>query len=176
MRPTNSAHWPRLRRAETMDRTTSSPRRRLLIISVLGALIIAGVIIATITLRGRGPVRSVASTCEHLAVAKDLDRSLTSLDEVTLRDRLGALDAAAGTAPAEIRPPIVTLAKFVKGLVDEVDRSAGSDRRHALADALAARADQIDDITAAGAALQTWASSNCGIELGDPSGGSSSIP
>ncbi|NCY16968.1 MAG: hypothetical protein EBX39_09390 [Actinobacteria bacterium] len=152
-----------------MDEPTRGSRRRLLLVVAIGAVIVAGIVAAAVFVQSGEPVRSVSATCERLAEAKDLDRSLTSLDPITLRDRLDSLEAAGSVAPAEIEPQIATLASFVRELVDQVDRQSQGDRRAALAAALSERADRIDAITAAGDMVQAWASSNCGIELGDAS-------
>jgi hypothetical protein len=158
-----------------MEALRGSPRRRLLVVTVLAVVIIAGVVGSTMIKHSGQPVRSVAATCSRLTDAKDLDRSLTSLDPATLRERFGALHDAVRTAPTDIEPQIATLSAFVSELIDDVDRAASADRRVALADALSARADQIDSITDAGAEVQVWAATNCQIELGDASTSSSSI-
>ena len=150
-----------------MTEPARGTRRRLFIVIAIAVIIIGGVVAATIVSHSREPVRSIAGTCGHLAAAKDLDRSLTSLDPDTLRERLRALDAAVTTAPADIEPQITALDRFVNDLLAQVDQAASQDRRTALADALAARADQIDAITSAGGSVQSWAAANCGIELGD---------
>ena len=160
-----------------MDEPTRGSRRRLMLIIAIGTLVLAAVIVATLITRSNEPVRSVAGTCDHLAAAKDLDRSLTSLDPATLGSRLTALEQASSTAPSDIAPQITALSTFVSGLQEQIDRLGVSDRRAALADALAERADQIDAITAAGTAVQTWASTNCAIQLGDDATSSStSLP
>ncbi len=157
-----------------MDEPTGSSRRRLILVIAGGVLIIAGVVAATLIKHSSEPVRSVTGTCAQLSQAKDLDRSLASLDPATLRDRFTALENAVAIAPADIEPQIATLSVFISGLIGEIDRAPGPDRRAALADALAGRAEQIDSITAAGAAVQDWAATNCQLELGDASTTSSS--
>ena len=117
-------------------------------------------------IRSREPLRSVATVCADLEQAKDLDRSLTSLDPSTLEQRLGSLRAAVRTAPSDIEPQIAALAAFVSTIVDEVDAAPTADRREALAEALASREAEVDAITAAGDVVEIWTAENCGIELG----------
>lgn len=143
-----------------------SSRRRLAIVVAIAAVIVGGILGATFLIRSREPQRSVAAVCADLEQAKDLDRALTSLDPSTLEQRLGSLRTAVRTAPSDIEPQISALAAFVSAIVDEVDEAPATDRREALADALAARQAEVDAITAAGDVLEIWTAENCGIELG----------
>ncbi|MBU6329979.1 MAG: hypothetical protein KGR18_08525 [Acidobacteria bacterium] len=148
------------------DQPDRGARRRLIIVAAVGLLIVGVVVVGTVIALSREPVRSVAGTCAALEQAKDLDRALASLDPATLSERLGALQRAARAAPGDIAPQISEIATSVANLVDDVDRAGGTDRRAALADALERRADEIDSLSAAGAQLQTWAATNCQIDLG----------
>lgn len=144
----------------------NTSRRRLAIVVAIAALIVGGILVATFLIRSREPQRSVAAVCANLEQAKDLDRALTSLDPSTLEQRLGSLRAAVRTAPSDIEPQIAALAAFVSTIVDEVDEAPATDRREALAEALAARQAEVDAITAAGDVVEIWTAQNCGIELG----------
>jgi hypothetical protein len=144
----------------------NTSRRRLAIVVAIAALVVGGVVGATMLIRSREPQRSVAAVCADLEQAKDLDRALTSLDPSTLEQRLGSLRAAVRTAPSDIEPQIAALARFVSTIVDEVDAAPATDRREALAEALAVRESEVDGITAAGDVVEIWTAENCGIELG----------
>lgn len=148
------------------ETTDNSSKRRLLVIVVVGLAIVGLIVAAGIVLRSRETQRSVSAVCADLEQAKDLDRALTSLDPVTLEQRLGALRSAARTAPAEIQPQIAALASFVSAIVDQINEAPTADRSGALADALAARSAEVEAITAAGDVVEIWAAENCGIELG----------
>jgi hypothetical protein len=144
----------------------NTSRRRLGIVVAVAALVVGGVVGATFLIRSREPQRSVAAVCADLEQAKDLDRALTSLDPSTLEQRLGSLRAAVRTAPSDIEPQIAALARFVSTIVDEVDAAPATDRREALAEALAVHESEVDGITAAGDVVEIWTAENCGIELG----------
>lgn len=147
------------------DEAPERGRRRLVIVIVLGGVIVLGVVAATFVMQSREPKRSVATLCAQLDDARDLDRSLTSLDPTTLRPQVAALHRAVTMAPNDIEPSVATLSSFVTQVLDAVDAADG-DRRTAFAEALDARADQVDAVAAAGRAVTAWASTNCGIELG----------
>lgn len=148
------------------DASESTSRRRLAAVAAVGIVVVGAVVGTTFAIRAREPQRSVSTVCADLEQAKDLDRALTSLDPETLEVRLGALRAAVRTAPADIEPQIAALAGFVSDIVEEVDRAPDSERRSALADAISARSSEIDAITAAGDAVETWTAENCGLDLG----------
>ena len=149
------------------DERPPAGRRRLLLI-VAAALCVIGVIVGTtIYLQSRAPTRSVANLCSRLGDARNLDRSLTSLDPSTLKPQVAALTRAERVAPNDISPAMHTLATFVGSVLADVDAS-GEDRRAAFADALDSRSEQIDSVSAAGTAVSTWAAANCAIDLGGP--------
>jgi hypothetical protein len=102
----------------------------------------------------------------QLDQAKNLDSALTSLDPATLTPQVQALRAAVPVAPKEIAAQISTLSLFIGSLLNEVDAAAAPDRRQVLSDALAQRQDEVDTVTAAGRAVQTWAADNCNLDLG----------
>ncbi len=142
------------------------PRRlrrgvRIALVVVVVALLAGGL---GLFVRSRQVERSAEALCEKLAQAQDLDQSLTTLDPATLDPRVDALRGAKAVAPADIRSSVTTLADFVSGLAHDVDAAPG-DRPTALADALVARQDQVDAVTAAGNEVTVWAQANCGLTL-----------
>ena len=141
-------------------------RRRLIIVLAAGVLVICAVVAGTLVKRSGEPVRSAAALCGQLDQAKNLDSALTSLDPTTLTPQVEALRAAVPVAPKEIATEISTLSQFIGSLLPEVDEAEVRDRRQALSDALARRKDEIDTVTAAGRAVQRWATDNCGLDLG----------
>lgn len=141
-------------------------RRRLIIVLAAGVLVICAVVAGTLVKRSGEPERSAAALCVQLDQAKNLDSALTSLDPATLTPQVQALRAAVPVAPKEIAAQISTLSLFIGSLLNEVDAAAVPDRRQVLSDALAQRQDEVDTVTAAGRAVQTWAADNCNLDLG----------
>jgi biopolymer transport protein ExbB/TolQ len=147
-----------------------APRRRLrrIALVVVVLLVVAAVVVAIVAVvRSRQVERSAPALCEQLAEAQDLDQSLTTLDPATLDPQVAALEQAARVAPEEISDAVGTLADYVSEVADQVDQADG-DRRQALADALAARQQQVDAVAAAGAEVEAWAATNCGLTLSGP--------
>lgn len=143
------------------------PRRRLkrgavILVAVLAVAAIA--VGAVLFVRARRVERSVEGLCTELTAAQDLDQALTTLDPATLEPQVQALTKAKAVAPDDIKASVETLADFVAGVTQTVSTATG-DRQIALADALEARQDEVDTATAAGTAVQQWASVNCGLSL-----------
>jgi hypothetical protein len=143
------------------------PRRRLrrgvvvvLAVVVAAALVVGGVLF----IRSRQVERSVEGLCTQLTAAQDLDEALTTLDPATLEPQVQALTKAKAVAPDDIKASVATLADFVAGVTDTVSTAQG-DRQQALTQALEARQTDVDGATAAGTAVQQWASTNCGLTL-----------
>ncbi len=141
-------------------------RRFLLIAAVLLVVVGAGAG-AFFFVQSRGETASIPVFCERLALAQDLDSSFASLDPTTLGPQTGALQRALRVAPAEIKPQLTTLTIFVEQLSEAV-RTAPTNKRDALTQALADRQDEIDGISVAGRAVQDWSLANCGIALNEP--------
>jgi hypothetical protein len=145
------------------------PRRRRVLLLAGATAVVAGlVVVVVLVARARQVERSVPALCEQLALAQDLDQSLTTLDPSTLGPQVAALRRAARVAPTEIRDAVATVADYVAEIADEVD-STTDDRRQVLADALAARQEAVDVVAAAGADVDRWAQQNCGLTLSGPS-------
>ena len=140
-------------------------RRFLLIAGTLLFVVVAGAG-AFIYVQTRAETASVPVFCERLALAQDLDKSFASLDPTTLGPQTGALQRALRVAPAEIKPQLARLTLFVEQLSDAV-RAAPTNKRAALTQALADRQGEIDEISAAGRAVQDWSWANCGIALNE---------
>jgi hypothetical protein len=115
-------------------------------------------------IRSRQVERSVEGLCTQLTAAQDLDEALTTLDPATLEPQVQALTKAKAVAPDDIEASVATLADFVSGVTETVTTAQG-DREQALAQALEARQTDVDTATAAGTAVQQWASVNCGLSL-----------
>jgi hypothetical protein len=114
--------------------------------------------------RARQVERSVEALCTQLGAAQDLDQALTTLDPATVEPQVQALTRAKAVAPDDIKASVATLADFVAGVTDTVSTATG-DPQTALADALEARRTEVDAATAAGSAVQQWATVNCGLSL-----------
>jgi Tfp pilus assembly protein PilE len=108
--------------------------------------------------------RSAAKLCDELAKAQTLDQAIVTLDPTTLGPQVSALQQAAEVAPSDIEGPLTALASFVGELADEV-RATNTAKKEALTNALAARQDRIDEITADGQAVEAWSIANCGLPL-----------
>ena len=143
------------------------PRRRLRrgVVVLVAVLAIAALVVGgALFVRSRQVERSVEGLCTQLTAAQDLDQALTTLDPATLEPQVQALAEAKAVAPDDIKASVATLADFVSGVTDTVTTAQG-DREQALAQALEARQTDVDAATAAGTAVQQWASTNCGLAL-----------
>jgi hypothetical protein len=142
------------------------PRRRLrrgVAIALAVVVVVAVAVGAAVFVRSRRVERSVPGLCTQLSAAQNLDQAFTTLDPATLEPQVKALGKAKAVAPDDIKASIATL-DFVENVTHTVDTADG-DRRQALADALEARQGDIDEVTAAGTAVQQWAQVNCGLSL-----------
>ena len=149
------------------DRPRRRERRRLrrgVLLALVVLVVAAGAVAAVLVVRSRQAERSAEELCARLTEAQDLEQSLTTLDPATLDPQVRALRRAAQVAPADIEGPVSTLSSFVGALAAEVDAAPG-DRDEALTAALEARQDEVDEVTAAGEAVQAWAAANCGLDL-----------
>lgn len=112
----------------------------------------------------RGATRSAPALCDRLAETTGLDEAIVTLDVTRLGPLVAALERASTVAPADILGPLTTLTEFVVEVTDEV-RAEPADKQGALTEALAARQDRIDTVTAAGTAVEQWSRDNCGSAL-----------
>lgn len=136
---------------------------------VLGALV-AVIVVAAVAgvflwvTRERAPERSATAFCTELAATNGLDGALVTLDPTRLGPLVSALERASKVAPPDIAAQVATLSTFVGEVTDAV-RAEPTDKKKALADALAQRQERIDEVTAAGRAVEDWSLTNCGTTL-----------
>lgn len=142
----------------------SGRRRRLLVITAIVVVVVGIGAAVWVGVSRRQPDRSAAMLCERLAEADALDSALVTLDPTVLGPEIAALERAVEVAPDDIRPQLSELADFVAEIGAEV-RAAPTDKKAVLVEALAARQDRIDTITADGRAVELWAQTNCGASL-----------
>lgn len=135
-------------------------------ILVVAVVVIAVAVGAVLFVRARQVERSTEALCTELTAADGLDESLTTLDPTTLEPQVAALEKASDVAPTEIAPAVRTLADYVGGVATDIE--GAPDPQAALTEALAARQDQVDAVTAAGTQVQQWAEVNCAIDLTGP--------
>lgn len=140
-------------------------RRRVLL--TIAALFVVGVVGAgawLLVTEERTSPRSAAALCERLAETSGLDDAIVTVDPTRLGPLVSALERASQSAPPEVAGQLDLLTTFVVEVAAEV-RAEPTDKRGALADALAARQDRIDAVSAAGAAVEQWNAANCGTSL-----------
>lgn len=151
---------------------TAGGRRRLVLL-ILTAAVIVAVAAGAVVVGRNEQTRSASALCQRLSDAASLDDAIVTLDPTTLGPQIAALERALDAAPDDIRPQLAELTEFVREIGDEV-RAANTDKKQVLADALAARQDRIDAITADGQALELWSITNCSTPLRGTSSSSSS--
>ena len=143
----------------------SAPSRRIVIATSI-AIVVVGIVIAGSMwfVDSRRTERSAPALCAQLSQASSLDSALVTLDPTMLGPQVSALQHARDVAPPDIEPQLAQLTAFISEIAEQV-RAANTDKKKALVDALAARQDRIDVITADGQALEAWAITNCGAPL-----------
>ncbi|WP_334145044.1 hypothetical protein [Rhabdothermincola sp.] len=139
---------------------------RLPVLAVLAAAAIGTA--ATFTVRHRSPEPSVDRFCARMAEAEGLDQSLAASDTEQVAAQVDALAAAARVAPGEIRPPIETILGITEALETSL-RTAPRDPAPALAQVLQDQQTGVDQVRAAGQALQDYVVRACGLQLGETS-------
>jgi len=108
--------------------------------------------------------RSAEKLCTQLGAVTSLSSSLVTLDPTTLGPQVAELQRATSVAPSDIQAQFTVLASFVEELADAV-RASPVDKKATLVAALAERQDRVDEVTAAGQAVEAWAITNCGVPL-----------
>jgi hypothetical protein len=108
--------------------------------------------------------RSAEKLCTQLGTVTSLSSSLVTLDPTTLGPQVAELKRATSVAPSDIQAQLTVLASFVEELADAV-RASPVDKKATLVAALAERQDRVDEVTAAGQAVEAWAITNCGVPL-----------
>lgn len=137
-------------------------------VPALAATLVAAATGIAVTAFMRPPAPSAEAFCRELAGARDLDEGLAALDVTRIDPSLASLRRAEGVAPPEIRSSVTTVLAFVDGVVATVGTTSG-DPRTALEAALRARQAEVPAVERAGAALDTYATDTCGLQLTLPS-------
>jgi len=113
--------------------------------------------------------RTPEAFCRQLPVVRNLDRSLGNLDAVGVRQDLAQLEQLQASSPAEVEPSVAVLVETTRSLLGPLDQ-ANDDGGKAVQEAWRARAADAVRIAEAGRAVQAYAKTTCGIDLGDPAG------
>lgn len=137
-------------------------RRSVILVLVLVVFVVAGGTIWTLNNKPR--TRSAEKLCAQLGSVTSLSSSLVTLDPTTLGPQVAELQRATAVAPADIKTQLTVLATFVQEIADAV-RASPVDKKSALTAALAERQGRVDEVTAAGQAVESWSLSNCGVPL-----------
>jgi hypothetical protein len=123
-----------------------------------------GLLLLGTTACSNEPERSAPALCEQLAAAQGLDEALATADATALEAQSAALRQAEQVAPPDIQPSVAALSQSVDALIATVDTATG-ERRAAVTEALRAQEASVDGLTAAGTAVATWSTANCGLDL-----------
>jgi hypothetical protein len=134
----------------------------LVIVIVLFVLAAAGVGLWMVLKKPE--TRSAEKLCTQLGAVTSLSSSLVTLDPTTLGPQVAELQRATSVAPSDIQAQLTVLASFVEELADAV-RASPVNKKATLVAALAERQDRVDEVTAAGQAVEAWAITNCGVPL-----------
>ena len=137
-------------------------RSFLIFLVVLAIVAIAGIGVWLVI--DKPQTRSAEKLCTQLGEITSLSSSLVTLDPTTLGPQVAELQRAADVAPSDIQAQMTTLSTFVEEIADAV-RASPVDKKTALTAALAERQERIDEVTAAGQAVEAWSVTNCGVPL-----------
>ena len=132
-----------------------------LFIAVVAALAAIGAVIAACE---RPPQPSIEAYCREIANAEGLDESLASFDPGALGPQVAALKKASKVAPLEIAPQVNTLLDLTIVLQATID-TAHTDQAAAMEQTLRDHAADLNAVTEAGKAVETFTRDNCGVEL-----------
>ena len=138
--------------------------RRPLILFLLVLVILAATGIGIWAFAKKPPTRSAAKLCEQLAQVDTLSTSIVTLDPTTLGPQVAELQRATSIAPADIQAQLSVLATFVQEVADAV-RASPVNKKDTLVAALAERQGRVDEVTAAGQAVEGLTIANCGTSL-----------
>ena len=162
MPPPSFARWLQFPSSESMASLRPGRRSAVLVAATLVVIAIAG---GTVwTLKDKPQVRSAEKLCTQLEAVTALSSSLVTLDPTTLGPQVAELERATAVAPADIDSQLTVLADFVQEIAEEV-RASPVDKKAALTAALAERQSRVDEVTAAGQAVESWSIANCGVPL-----------
>jgi hypothetical protein len=138
-------------------------RRSAVLVAV--TLIVLAIVGGTVwALKDKPQVRSAEKLCTQLGAVTALSSSLVTLDPTTLGPQVAELERAKAVAPADIDSQLTVLADFVQEIAEAV-RASPVDKKAALTAALAERQGRVDEVTAAGQAVESWSIANCGVPL-----------
>ena len=137
-------------------------RSFLIFLVVLAIVAIAGIGVWLVI--DKPQTRYAEKLCTQLGEITSLSSSLVTLDPTTLGPQVAELQRAADVAPSDIQAQMTTLSTFVEEIADAV-RASPVDKKTALTAALAERQERIDEVTAAGQAVEAWSVTNCGVPL-----------
>ena len=144
--------------------SAARPSRRSLILFALVLVALAAVGIGVWAFAEKPQTRSAVKLCEQLTQVTTLSTSIVTLDPTTLGPQVAELQRATSVAPSDIQAQLTVLATFVQEIADAV-RASPVDKKAALTTALAERQARIDEVTAAGQAVEGWTITNCGTSL-----------
>jgi len=144
--------------------SSTRPSRRSLILFLLTLAILTAAGIGIWAVAKKPQTRSATKLCEQLAQVNTLSTSIVTLDPTTLGPQVAELQRATGFAPSDIQAQLTVLTTFVQEVADAV-RASPVDKKAALTTALAERQGRVDEVTAAGQAVEGWTITNCGTSL-----------
>ncbi len=145
-----------------MSAARSNRRSLVLFLLILAILTATGIGIWAFAKKPQ--TRSATKLCEQLSQVDTLSTSIVTLDPTTLGPQVAELQRATSVAPSDIQAQLSVLATFVQEIADAV-RASPVDKKTALTNALAERQARIDEVTAAGQAVEGWTITNCGTSL-----------
>ena len=140
------------------------PRRRSAIVFLIALLLLAVAGAGVWKLIDKPQTRSAEKLCAQLGQVTSLSSSLVTLDPTTLGPQVAELQRATSVAPSDIQAQLNVLATFVDEIAEAV-RASPVEKKAALTSALAERQGRIDEVTAAGQAVEAWTINNCGVTL-----------
>jgi hypothetical protein len=129
------------------------------------AAIVALAVVGTAMAELQRPIEpSIEGYCRAMTGAEGLDESLASFDPTALEPQVAALRKASKVAPPEIAPQVATLLQLTSVLQATID-TARTDQARALEATLRDHAGELDAVSAAGRAVETYTRTHCAIEL-----------
>jgi len=140
------------------------PRPRAVLVIVIALFLLAAAGVGLWMVVKKPESRSAEKLCTQLGAVTSLSSSLATLDPTTLGPQVAELQRATSVAPSDIRAQLAVLASFVEEIADTV-RASPVDKKETLVAALAERQDRVDEVTAAGQAVEAWTITNCGVPL-----------
>ena len=140
------------------------PRPRAVLVIVIALFLLAAAGVGLWMVVKKPESRSAEKLCTQLGAVTSLSSSLATLDPTTLGPQVAELQRATSVAPSDIQAQLAVLASFVEEIADTV-RASPVDKKETLVAALAERQDRVDEVTAAGQAVEAWTITNCGVPL-----------